>query len=317
MMTRMSAILPDPVAVELPVTGRFASDDLLAFLGRRAVPGVEYVRGREYARTLRIGTGDDAVVGTISLRLPGPDDSPMVRATLCFPPALIAEVSSRCRHLLDLDGDGTEVDDVLRADPSLARSVAARPGLRVPGTPDAAETLIKTMLGQQVSVAGARTAATRLVAMADDRLPEPVRHAASAMPDPAPTASGAGLTHLFPTPSRIASLGPAAFAGPRSRSEAILTAASALADGRLSLDTPGPEVRNDLLALPGIGPWTADYLAMRVLGDHDVLLVQDLAIRRGAAALGLPGDPKDLALHGLAWRPYRSYAGMHLWAASG
>ena len=72
-----------------------------------------------------------------------------------------------------------------------------------------------------------------------------------------------------------------------------------------------------MLALPGIGPWTADYLAMRVLDDHDVLLVEDLAVRRGAAALGLPDEPKDLAERGLAWRPYRSYAGMHLWAASG
>ncbi len=297
----MCGVSPAPVLVDLPVTGPFAAGELLAFLNRRAVPGVENVRGLEYLRTLRIGSGADTAVGTISLRLPGPGDPPTVGARLGFPPALIDEATRRCRHLLDLETDGAAVDRALGADPALARSVADRPGLRVPGTSDPQETLIKAMLGQQVSVAGARTAATRLVAMADDRLAEPVD----------------GLTHLFPAPSRIASLGPAAFAGPRGRARAIVTAAAALADGSLTLDPANPVVRDRLLDLPGIGPWTANYLAMRVLGDHDVLLVEDLAVRRGAAALGLPGEPKDLAECGLAWRPYRSYAGMHLWAASG
>lgn len=300
MMARVSAALPDPVAVDLPIIGPFGADELLAFLSRRAVPGVEYVRGREYARTLRIGSGDDAEVGTIRLHLPGVGDPPMVRAAVRFAAKLDAAVL-RCRHLLDLDTDGRAVDRILRADPDLRRSVEQHPGLRVPGTADAAETLIKAMLGQQVSVAGARTAATRLVAMSDDRLPEPVD----------------GLTHVFPEPGRIAALGPAAFAGPRARAQAIVTAAAAVADGTVTLDPADPRVRQRLLALPGIGPWTADYLAMRVLGDHDVLLVDDLAIRRGAAALGLPDQPKDLAERGLAWRPVRSHAGMHLWAASG
>lgn len=300
MMARMSLALPDPVGLDLPVTGPFAADDLLAFLSRRAVPGVEHVRGREYARTLRIGSGDDAEIGTIHLRLPGPGDPPVVRAALRFT-ARLDEAVCRCRQLLDLDTDGATVDEALRADPSLRPSVKTRPGLRVPGTADPAETLVKAMLGQQVSVAGARTAATRLAAMADDRLPEPAD----------------GLTHLFPEPARIAALGPAAFAGPRARAQAIVTAAAALTDGTLTLDPADPHVRDRLLALPGIGPWTADYLAMRVLGNHDLLLVDDLAIRRGAAALGLPDQPKDLAERGLAWRPCRSYAGMHLWAASG
>jgi AraC family transcriptional regulator of adaptative response / DNA-3-methyladenine glycosylase II len=300
MMARVSLALPDPVILDLPVTGPFAADDLLAFLSRRAVPGVEYVRGREYARTLRIGAGDQAEVGTIRLRLPGPGDPPVVRAAVRFT-ARLDEAVDRCRHLVDLDTDAAAVDRVLRSDPALRDSVGVHPGLRVPGTADPQETVVKAMLGQQVSVAGARTAATRLVAMADDRLPEPVD----------------GLTHLFPAPMRIATLGPAAFAGPRARAQAIVTAATAMADGILTLDPADPHARGALLALPGIGPWTADYLAMRVLGDHDVLLVDDLAIRRGAAALGLPDQTKDLAARGLAWRPFRSYAGMHLWTASG
>jgi AraC family transcriptional regulator of adaptative response / DNA-3-methyladenine glycosylase II len=300
MMARMSLTPPDPVVVDLPVTAPFAADDLLAFLGRRAVPGVEYVRGREYARTLRIGSGDDAEVGTIHLRLPGPENPPFAQATIRFTEQVDRAIL-RCRHLLDLDTDGAAVDRVLHADPSLRALVQQRPGLRVPGTTDPQETLVKAMLGQQVSVAGARTATTRLVAMADDRLPEPID----------------GLTHLFPEPARIAAIGPTAFAGPRARAQAIVAAARALTEGTLTLDPADPHSRSSLLALPGIGPWTADYVAMRVLGDHDVLLVDDLAIRRGAAALGLPDQPKDLAARGLNWRPYRAYAGMHLWAASG
>lgn len=300
MMTRVSAPLPDPVVVDLPVAGPFAADRLLAFLSRESVPGVEYVREREYARSLRLGSGDDAEVGTIRLHLPGPGNPPKVRAVVRFA-ARIDEAVARCRHLLDLDTDGSAVDRVLRADPGLTASVQRCPGLRVPGTAEPAETVVRTILGQQVSVAGARTAATRLVALADDRLPEPVD----------------GLTHLFPEPARIAALGPTAFVGPRIRAQAVVTAAAAIAGGTLRLDRTDAHARGVLLAMPGIGPWTADYLSMRVFGDPDVLLVDDLAIRRGAGALGLPDQARELAARGLDWRPFRSYAGMHLWAASG
>jgi AraC family transcriptional regulator of adaptative response / DNA-3-methyladenine glycosylase II len=300
MMARVSLALPDPVIVDLPVAGPFAADHLLAFLNRESVPGVEFVRGREYARSLRIGSGVDAEVGTIHLQLPGPGDRPVVRAALRFTRRLDAAID-RCRHLLDLDTDGAAVDRVLSADSGLRASVERLPGLRVPGTAEPGETMVRTILGQQVSVAGARTAATRLVALADDRLPDPVD----------------GLTHLFPEPGRIAALGPTAFVGPRIRAQAVVTAAAAMADGRLSLDHTDGHARSVLLAMPGIGPWTADYLSMRIFGDPDVLLVDDLAVRRGAAALGLPDQPKDLAARGLGWRPVRSYAGMHLWAASG
>ena len=291
----VGVVLPDPVTVELPVTGPIAADELLAFLARRAVPGVEVVSGRTYFRTLRIGSE----VGTVAVRLL---ETATARVVSRFrSPEAGAEAIRRCRRLFDLDTDGAAVDRVLSADPVLVRSVAACPGLRVPGTMDSAEMLVRAMLGQQVSVAGARTAATRLVTAADDRLAEPVD----------------GLTHLFPAPDRIAALGPGVFAGPRSRAQAINAAAAGLADGSLDLPTGAPGVvRDRLLALPGIGPWTANYLAMRMLGDHDMLLVEDLAVRRGAAALGLPTQPKDLAARGLRWRPCRSYAGMHLWRAS-
>ncbi len=150
-----------------------------------------------------------------------------------------------------------------------------------------------------MSVAGAGTAAARLVHAVDDRLPEP----------------DGVLTHLFPTPAAISALGPGANAGPRRRVHAVCAAAAALADGSLLVDsgrtTTG--LTADLVAQPGIGPWTAGYVAMRLLRDPDVLLVGDLVLRKGAALLGLPDAPRSLAARSERWRPYRSYAGMHLW----
>jgi AraC family transcriptional regulator of adaptative response / DNA-3-methyladenine glycosylase II len=162
--------------------------------------------------------------------------------------------------------------------------------------------LIRAMLGQQVSVAGAQTAATRLTIAAGQRLSAP----------------DGELTHLFPTPGAIAALGPETIAGPRRRANAIRDAAAAIADGTLIVDPSRStaQLTADLVARPGIGPWTAGYVAMRLLADRDVLLTGDLVLRSGAAVLGLPARPAELAGRGERWRPYRSYAGMHLWRAA-
>jgi AraC family transcriptional regulator of adaptative response / DNA-3-methyladenine glycosylase II len=190
---------------------------------------------------------------------------------------------------------------LLGADPTLAPAVAAVPGIRLPGTVDGAETAIRTLLGQQVSVAAARTAASRLAAALGERLP------------PALAAEDADL--LFPTAATLAERGAEVLTGPVRRTTTVLAVAAAIADGSLVLD-PGREpadLRAELVALPGIGPWTAGYLAMRVLGDPDELLAEDLGVRRGAAALGLPSDVPGLVARAAAWRPWRSYAATHLW----
>jgi AraC family transcriptional regulator of adaptative response / DNA-3-methyladenine glycosylase II len=209
---------------------------------------------------------------------------------------------ARARRLFDLDADPYAIDEVLGADPALAASIAADPGTRVPGTVDAGETLLRTVLGQQVSVAAARTAARRLVL---------------ALGEPAPAPDG-GLSRLFPTPSVLAERAGEVLTGPTRRIETFRRVAGALADGSLDPHSalPHEELAARLTALPGIGRWTSDYLAIRALKAPDVLLTGDLAMRTGARALGLPEDTAGLTARGVAWAPWRSYAGMHLWAAA-
>ncbi len=282
--------------VSLPVPQPFAADAMLAFLATHTVPGVEHVGDRTYHRALRLAAG----AGTIALTLPAQDDSAPVRAVIRLDdPTDLDAALHASRRFLDLDSDPLTIDSALGVDPALAASVAATPGLRVPGAVDGAEMLIRAMLGQQVSVAGAQTAAARLTIAANQRLSAP----------------DGELTHLFPTPAAIAALGPEAIAGPRRRATAICDAAAAIADGTLIVD-PGrssAQLTADLVARPGIGSWTAGYVAMRLLGDPDVLLTGDLVLRAGAGLLGLPAQPAELADRGKQWRPYRSYAGMHLW----
>jgi AraC family transcriptional regulator of adaptative response / DNA-3-methyladenine glycosylase II len=280
------------LAVPLP----FAADAMLTFLSTHTVPGVEHVRDRTYYRSLRLPAG----TGTIAVTLPPQGHPSPVEAVIRLDdPGDLVTAIAVCRRILDLNADPVAVDTALGGDHALAYSITATPGLRVPGAVDGPEMLIRAMLGQQVSVAGAQTAAARLTVAAGERLPVPVGE----------------LTHLFPSPAAIADLGPAVIAGPRRRAQAICDAAAAMADGSLvvSRERNTAELTADLVARPGIGPWTAGYVAMRLLADPDVLLTGDLVIRAGASLLGLPGRPAELTQRSSAWRPFRSYAGMHLW----
>lgn len=184
-----------------------------------------------------------------------------------------------------LGADPAAADAHLRRDPVLGPLVARRPGVRVPGTVDGGELAIRAVLGQQVSLAAARTLAARLVALAGEPLPVPV----------------GTLTHSWPRPEAIAEVA-SSLPMPRSRQRAIAALAEALAGG-MTLE------REHLLALPGIGPWTAEYVAMRALGDPDAWMPTDLGVRHGLARLGVGVDAAD------SWRPYRAHAVMHLWSA--
>ncbi len=290
---------PGSLALRLPVRAPFAADALLAFFALRAVPGVESVDGRTYSRSLRLPHG----VGTVHLTMPAPGGSPVVAAVLRLQHlADLAPAVDRCRRLLDLDADPVGIDSVLGLDPALAASVAAAPGLRLPGAVDGPEMLIRALLGQQVTVAAARTAVARLTRIVDDRLPDP---------------DGA-LTHLFPSPAALAELGGNALVGPRRRAATIVQTAGAVARGELVVDAGrrSSELTAELVARDGIGPWTAGYVAMRVIGDPDVLLDGDVAVRKGADVLGVPSAGRALSAHADRWRPFRSYAGLHLWRAS-
>jgi AraC family transcriptional regulator of adaptative response / DNA-3-methyladenine glycosylase II len=206
-------------------------------------------------------------------------------------PALLA----RARRLFDLDADPAAVDAALSRHPELLPAVMAVPGIRVPGAVDPDEMLVRAMIGQQISVAAARTALGRLTAALGERLAD------------------GGI--LFPTMTAIAERGAEVLRGPGSRIRAITGAAAAVAEGRLELgpgDDPARQ-RAALLALPGIGPWTADYVRMRITGDPDVFLPGDLAARAGAARRGLPADPKPLVEWATRAAPWRSYLTAHFW----
>jgi len=200
------------------------------------------------------------------------------------------------RRLFDLDADSVAIDGALARDEALGPLVARVPGIRLPGVADAEEALFRTLVGQQISVAAARTVLGTLVRSFGER---------------------EGTDGLFPTAAQIAEGGREVLRGPASRIATIVGAAEALASGELVLDLgmPVDEFTGRLTALPGIGPWTAGYLAMRVLGNPDVMLGTDLVMLQSAAALGLPGTTRGLAEHARRWAPWRSYAGLHLWRA--
>ncbi len=293
------------LTLRLAVREPFAGDALLAFLAARAVCGVEYTDGRVYGRTLRLPAG----TGTVALGFPAPGDPAVVTATLALEQLSdLVPAVDRCRRLVDADADPVRVDEQLAADPQLAESVHSCPGLRIPGAVDGPEILLRAMLGQQVSVAAARTTLGQLTATVGRRLDR----ASGNHIDPR-------LTHLFPAPADLAEIDPALVPGPRRRVAAIRAANAAIAGGDLRIDAGRmrSELSAELVALPGVGPWTAQYVSLRVLGDPDVLMTGDLALRRGAATVGLPTDAAALEDHARSWSPFRSYAGLHLWRLAG
>ncbi|WOQ69147.1 Ada metal-binding domain-containing protein [Microbacterium limosum] len=302
---------PGGVSLALPRRDPFDAAGLFAWMSARALPGVEVATADSFARTVRLPGGP--------ARFRVHDDGSRLRlhatlARLGDLPVLVARV----RRLFDLDADPVAIDAALAAVPALRGSVRGVPGLRVPGAADPAEMLVRAMIGQQVSVAAARTALTRLAAALGERMPQPPADPGDAPADSGDARAVPGPTLLFPTPAAIAERGGEVLRGPAARVRAIVSAAEALAGGSLELspgDDPAAQ-RAALIALPGIGPWTADYVRMRVTGDPDVLLPGDVAARAGAAALGVPADARGLTEWATRAAPWRSYLMGHLWRAA-
>jgi AraC family transcriptional regulator of adaptative response / DNA-3-methyladenine glycosylase II len=272
--------------LRLPVRQPFNFDQVHGFLARRAIAGVESADAESFTRTLRLPNGHGVV------RIAGGDG--FVHAEFRLSDLRdLAAATERVRRLCDLDSDPAAADSALSADPELAESVARRPGLRVPGTVDGNELAMRAVLGQQVTVAAATTVAGRLAALCGESID-----------------GDNGPTLLFPTAAVVAELDPKSFAMPQRRAKALVNLARELATGDLQLDggQDRREVRERLLALPGIGAWTADYIAMRALRDPDAFLPTDIGVRRGLEALGIPIENSE------RWRPYRAYALQHLWA---
>ncbi|AYF72773.1 DNA-3-methyladenine glycosylase 2 family protein [Nocardia yunnanensis] len=256
------------------------------FLSAHAVPGLELWENGVYSRSLRTPHGHTTIRLSIQ---PG-----HVRATLALQDMRdLAPTVARIRHFLDLDADPVGIDEALAAgmagSPGTSRP-ALPGGIRVPGCLDGPELLLRTMIGQQISVAAANTHTARLVQGLGEAIDGPI-------------------PHLFPTAETIAEHGSEVLTGPGRRIDAIVGAAKALAAGDLVLHSgrTAADLRRDLLTLDGVGPWTADYVTMRLLADPDVLLPSDLVVRRGASLLGI--DLTDTA----RFAPWRSYLTMHLW----
>jgi AraC family transcriptional regulator, regulatory protein of adaptative response / DNA-3-methyladenine glycosylase II len=269
-------------------------DALLAFLAARAMRGVELIEGGVYRRTVRAG----AETGWVAVRRDGARDALRAEVSLSLAGALMP-LRARLRALFDLDAHPTAVAAHLGRDPDLAALVARRPGLRLPGAFDAFETALRTILGQQISVGAAAPLSNRLA----ERLGEPI-----ATPFP-------GLDRLSPTAEAVArstEAETAALGMPGARARAILALAQAFAGG-LRLDRSGDpeEAIARLVALPGVGDWTAQYLSMRALGWPDAFPASDLALRRALGDL----DPRAATARAEAWRPFRAYAVMHLWTS--
>jgi len=288
---------PGTLTVRLAVRPPFDGAGLLRMLASKAVPGLESVDlgspRPTYVRALLLPHGEGMLALTPAA------DHVSCRLSLADPRDVVPAVA-RARRLLDLDADSAAVDDVLAADPLLAPLVAAWPGVRVPGAVDGFEIAVRAVVGQQVSVSGARTVTARLVRTYGKPLTAPDQ---------------TGITNHFPTPEALAAADPAALPMPRARGRTLVALATAVADGAVDLDVGADREKTTsaLLRLPGIGPWTADYVRMRALGDPDVGLTTDLGLRRGLERLGTSGDPRAAADRAAAWRPWRSYAVAHLW----
>lgn len=286
---RGSAMLaPGEVTLRLPARAPFDGAGLLRFFAGHAVVGLESGDDHGFSRVLRVPNG----AASVSIALDG--DAGLRCTARVDNVADLGALVARVRRAFDLDADSAAVDDALCRDEVLAPLVARVPGIRIPGSFDAEETLFRTLVGQQISVAAARTVLGRLV-----------------------TELGEG--GQFPTARAFVEGGPAVLRGPASRVETIIRTAQAITDGTLDLDLglTASELMSRLVALRGIGEWTAGYLALRVLGNPDILLSTDLVVLKSAERLGLPATPRGLAAHAHRWAPWRSYANLHLWRAAG
>ncbi len=284
----------------LPYRPPLAWAALLAFLRERAIPGVESVDATTYRRAVRAG----AAAGVIAIRPAARAAHLELRAPVALAPAL-ADLVLRTRRLCDLDADPAAIDRDLRRDPLLAPRVRARPGLRVPGAWNRFELAVRAVLGQQVSVAAARTLAGRL---------------AATLGEPLPNAPTGGPTRLFPTPAALAQADLTRLGLTGARAATLVRLATEVRDGRLDLDDAADpdDLRARLESLPGIGPWTAQYVALRALGDPDAFPAGDLGVRRAlAAGDDRPATAAAAQARAEAWRPWRAYATLHLWQSAG
>ncbi len=282
-----------PLELRLRFRPPYAWQAMIRFLAPRAIPGVESVTDGVYRRSIRA----DGVSGTIEVTLAGSGDCLLLR--VFSPPSRgLIQVVERVKRLFDLAADPEEIDGTLGSDEALGPLVADEPGLRVPGAWDGFELAVRAIVGQQVSVASATTTAGRIAAEFGEPLAAP----------------RGGITRVFPTAARLAEADPADLRLPRARAAAIVHLARAVASGKLRFDPYADleQAVSRLRELPGVGEWTAQYIAMRALGEPDAFPATDLGLVAAGRSMGV-ATPARLLERAEAWRPWRAYAAMHLW----
>ncbi len=289
----------DALSVRLSYRPPYDWEAMLAFLKARAIPGVECVSDDGYKRSIAFGKHSGVVTVT-------PAGEHRVDVTVRFPDmAALPSIIARVRRVFDLAADPDRIGAHLAQDPALAPLVRTRPGLRVPGAWDGFELAMRAICGQQITVPAAAKLLGRLVQAHGTMLAASIRDAE-------------GLSHVFPSPKVIAAADPGGFAMPGARASALIALADAIsADPMIfsrgaSLDAAIAKLR----ALPGIGEWTAQYIAMRELREPDAFPAADVGLLRAMAdASGRRPSPDELLTRAEAWRPWRAYAALHLWAA--
>jgi AraC family transcriptional regulator of adaptative response / DNA-3-methyladenine glycosylase II len=283
----------------LPYTPPYEWDAMLAFLAARAIPGIEAVMDGRYLRSISL----EGKRGWIEVaRKPHRN---ALLATIRFPNiGALPLIVARIRRVFDLDAEVAAIGAHLATDPTLAPLIARRPGLRVPGAWDGFELAVRAILGQQITVAGASKLAGRIVAAHGDALD--LEHAP------------ASLTHVFPSAEKVAHTDLASIGMPRARASALSAlAATVVADPRLF--EPGCDLDHAIARLrrvAGIGEWTANYIAMRAIREPDAFPAADIGLLRALEhAGGRRPTPAELLARAQAWRPWRAYAAIHLWAS--
>jgi AraC family transcriptional regulator of adaptative response / DNA-3-methyladenine glycosylase II len=272
---------------------------MLAFLKARAIPGVELVESNSYKRSIAFGRSSGVVTAS-------PANNNRVDVTVRFPDiAALPSIIARVRRVFDLAADPEMIGAHLAQDSALAPLVKARPGLRVPGAWDGFELAMRAICGQQITVVAATRLLGKLVSAHGKPLDAAIR-------------DEEGLTHFFPSPGAIAAADPASFAMPGARARALVALAQAIsADPMIfSRGASLEQAIAKLRSLPGIGEWTAQYIAMRELREPDAFPAADVGLLRAMAdGDGRRPSPEQLLARAESWRPWRAYAALHLWAS--
>jgi AraC family transcriptional regulator of adaptative response / DNA-3-methyladenine glycosylase II len=286
---------PEEVVLRLAYRPPYDWRHVWEFLALRAIDGVERVDAQGYARTVACEAGHALI--RVS-PVPGADALELRVAGAA--PAALLQLSAVARRMFDLAADPQRIGAELARDPLVGALVRQRPGLRIPGVWDPFECAVRAVLGQQVSVTAGRTLVARLVARAGRTV----------------STGSEGLTHLFPDAVAVASADLEGLGLPGARVATLRALACAVADHRIDFNAAPDEVVADLTAVPGIGSWTAQYVALRALAEPDAMPTGDLVLRRMASAAATPVSARELEECARRWQPWRGYAVMHLWRAA-